>query len=429
MSREESIDPIVKHPAAFGADTLAWAASLTRRGHDLPDALEVAAAADVGQTPNEVVHRENKLTLHRYDPPDGPTQAIPILVAYALINRPYILDLQPDRSVIRRLRDAGFVVYLIDWGEPSRLDRSLGLADYVTWYLDRCVNILRDEQDVPTVNLLGYCMGGTMSAMYAALFPEKVNALGLMAAGLAFDDTGGVLELWGNDEYFEPNAVVEQFGNVPGEFLDAGFAMMNPIDNVIAKYVTLADNIDDEDFVANFTRMEQWLRDGIDVSGRAFVEFVTWIYQENRLAEGTLELDGMTVDPEAIEMPVLQIIGEYDHLIPPESSTPFNEIVGSDDVTTNTFSTGHIGLSVSSRSHKTLWPEVCTWFAERSEPGAARLETIDGIGDAYAQRLAAAGITDVESLAAADVDELAASVAIPRQRLESFIADAADRME
>jgi len=102
---------------------------------------------------------------------------VPILIVYALINKPYILDLQPDRSVVQTLLEAGFDVYLIDWGEPSKLDRSLSIDDYVNRYIDNCVDVVRERSGRDSINILGYCMGGTKSAMYASLYPRKSRTL------------------------------------------------------------------------------------------------------------------------------------------------------------------------------------------------------------------------------------------------------------
>ncbi|WP_257628498.1 class III poly(R)-hydroxyalkanoic acid synthase subunit PhaC [Haloplanus salinarum] len=429
----------------------------------IPDGLETMAEVEVGETPSEVVYRENKLELHHYEPlvPEEERHDVPLLFVYALINRPYILDLQPDRSVIRRMLEAGFDVYMIDWGEPSELDTSLSLHDYVNRYIDNCVDEVRERSGQDSINVLGYCMGGTMSVMYAALHPEKVRNLGLMAAGLCFDGTGGILEMWGDEDFFSPGAIVDTFGNVPAEFLDVGFALMDPVHNYVTKYGNLYDNIDDEDFVKNFARMERWLNDPIDVAGTAYREFLEDIYQGNELYRNELELNGERVDLGDITMPVLQVVGEYDHLIPPEASKPFNEKVASDDTEIMEFSTGHIGLSVSSSTHEHLWPNVADWFAERSidpvddepsEPAAeppeadtpdaavaedvetteadvadTDLQELDGIGPAYAERLTGAGVTSVEALADAEPATLSAEADIDEGRIRGWIEAANER--
>jgi len=362
--------------------------------------METMQAVDVGQTPSEVVYEENKLELLHYEPLTEEQEEVPILVIYALINRPFILDLQPDRSVIRRLLEAGHDVYMIDWNEPSRLDKHLALSDYINRYIDNCVDEVRERSDQDAINVLGYCMGGTMSAAYAALNPEKLNALALMAAGLCFDNTAGTLEDWGGEDYYDPRAVTETLGNMPGEMLDVGFALMDPIDNYVSKYVRLYDNLENEDFVANFARMETWLSEGIDVAGEAYAEFLEHFYQGNELHENEFHLDGEHVDVRNIDMPVLQVLGKYDHLIPPESSKPFNEVVGSDDTEVIEYPTGHIGLSVSGSSHEDVWPQVCEWFAERSE--GSDLEEIRGVGPTYAERLRDSGVATIHELAETD---------------------------
>ena len=432
-----------------------------------PEQLAEMASVDVGQTPSDVVYSENKLELLHYEPLTDEQHDVPILVIYALINKPFILDLQPDRSVIRRLLEAGFDVYMIDWNEPSRLDQHLTLEDYVDRYIENCVDEVRERSGQDSINVLGYCMGGTMSVMYAALHPEKVRNLGLMATGLCFDDTGGVLELWGDDEYFSPDGLTETYGNAPAEMLDVGFALMDPVANYVSKYVRLYDNLEDDDFVENFGRMERWLSEGIDVAGNTFAQFVTDIYQDNKLYNNELYLGDKHVDIGNIDMPILQITGEYDHLIPSDTSKPFNEVVASDDTSVIEYPTGHIGLSVSGSSHENVWPEVCEWYAERSQPAedveietggadesedsdAAEAEqppatadededgieandtddvdlvSIDGIGGTYADRLREAGIDSRADLAAADPETVAEATGAAEATVEDWIDQADD---
>ncbi len=467
----------MKNPYTLAMDMQrqAWegAAELAEKSRVAPERTETLENVEVGQTPSEVVYEENKLGLLHYESKTEEQHDVPILIVYALINKPYILDLQPDRSVVQTLLEAGYDVYLIDWGEPSALDRSLTLDDYVNRYIDNCVDTVRDRSGEDEINILGYCMGGTKSAMYASLYPEKVKNLALMASGLCFAGDGGVLELWGAEDYYDPDRVTNTYGNVPAEFLDVGFALMDPVANNVTKYVRFYDNMDDEDFVENFARMERWLSEGIDVAGAAYEEFITDIYQENKLMENELVLGGERVDLENIEMPVLQIVAEYDHLIPPNASKPFNDAIASEDTEILEFPTGHIGMSVSSRSHDELWPQVCEWFEERSgtdleaetESDAAEadpdesdaalaadvegdetgvgdegveieidgtgadgdLTDLSGVGDAYAEDLREAGIETIDDLAAADVADLATETGISPARLEDWIEQADSR--
>ena len=379
-----------------------------------PERIQDAAHVDVGETPNEVVYSENKLDLLHYESQTDEQYDVPILLVYALINKPYILDLQPDRSVIRRLLEAGFDVYLIDWGEPSNLDSSLSLYDYVERYIGNCVDVVRDRAGIDDINVLGYCMGGTMSAMYAALYPEKVRNLGLMATGLCYDGTGGVLERWGGEQY-DPGELVETFGNAPGELLSVGFAMMDPVQNFVTKYLRLYDNLEDEEFVENFVRMERWVRDSPDVAGEVYREFIEYIYQDNLLMRNDLHLDDRHVDVEELDMPILQLVAKYDHLVPPSSSVPFNDVVSSDDVTTIESPTGHIGLSVSSKAHEEVWPQACEWFAARSQPdeeGTAQADAEAAAAERRAEAGAEAAAETGESGAGTDEPEAGADEAV-----------------
>jgi len=361
---------MVFNPLAASLDassaTLEELTEATRKGQVLPERLGEMATVDVGQTPAEVVYEENKLELLHYGARTEAQHDVPMLVVWSLINRPYILDLQPDRSVVRRLLEGGHDVYMIRWNEPSRLDQHLGMADYVDRYIANCVDAVREDSGTEAVNLVGYCIGGALTAMYAARNPEKANTLGQIAGTLCFEGEGGVLELWGNDAYFDPESIVAVGGNVPADLLAEMFELMDPVQNKVTKYVSLYERLEDEAFVANFARMERWLDEGVDVAGRTYVEFMESVYQDNRLVRNELELDGEAVDVGNIDMPVLQIVGEYDDLVPAAASIPFNDAVGSDETDVIEFPTGHIGISVSSSAHEEYWPRVAAWFAEHS---------------------------------------------------------------
>jgi len=437
---------------------------------------------EVGQTPSNVVYEENKLELLHYESRTDEQHGTPILIVYALINKPFILDLQPDRSVVRRLLDAGHDVYLIDWNEPSRLDQHLTLDDYINRYIDNCVDVVRERSGADRINILGYCMGGTMTTIYTALHGEKVQSLGLMAAGLCFDETGGVLELWGDDEHYDPQDVVDAYGNVPADMLATGFALMDPVANYVSKYARLYDNLDNDDFVENFARMERWLDEGIDLAGQTYIQFLEDIYQNNKLYKNEMYVGDEHIDITSIDVPLLQITGEYDHLIPPETSKPFNEVVGSDDTEIIEYPTGHIGLAVSGSSHRDVWPEVAEWYlekspeepveeesadeepveeepAERSSDGAVQIEiddsaadseesaeeeaepdaadeieaaaetidveaAIDGVGPTYAERLRENDLGAVEALAEAAPEDIAKAAEVGVKRAEEWRSQA-----
>lgn len=320
----------------------------------------------IGTTPYDVIFTENKLRLLHYRPVVKKPNAVPLILIFALVNRPYILDLKPGRSVVEVLLNKGIDLYMIDWGAPGDEDKDLDFNHYINRYMKQVIKKVKRNSGQEKVNILGYCMGGTMSAMYTALYPEDVKNLILMTAGIDFR-VEGTLNLWGDKENFDVDKFVAAYGNIPPEFLQSGFLFMKPVENMISKYVNFYENVDNEAFVENFMAMEKWLNDNIAVPGEIFREFVKYLYQENQLAENKFKINGTLVDLKQIKCPVMNLIAEHDHLVPPDSSILFNDLISSKDKETIVFPTGHIGLSVSSRSLKGLWPDVADWIIARSK--------------------------------------------------------------
>ncbi|HEX3034654.1 MAG TPA: class III poly(R)-hydroxyalkanoic acid synthase subunit PhaC [Thermodesulfobacteriota bacterium] len=322
----------------------------------------------VGTTPHEVVYRENKLRLLHYLPVAEKVYPVPLLMVFALVNRPYILDLKPGRSVIEVLLKHGIDIYLIDWGIPGSEDKHLNHDYYINKYMRRVVDKVKKLSGSDKVSMLGYCMGGTMSAMYTTLYPEDIKNLILMTAGIDFKagSSVGMLNVWGDKSHFDVDKFVEAYGNAPPEFLQASFLFMKPVQNLVSKYVNFYEKADDKTFVEDFFAMEKWLNDNIPVAGEVFREFIKYCFQENLLVQNKFPIHGKLVDLRKIECPVLNLIAEKDHLVPPASSVGFSDLVSSKDKETIIFPTGHIGLSVSSKSLRELWPKVAGWLADRS---------------------------------------------------------------
>jgi poly(R)-hydroxyalkanoic acid synthase, class III, PhaC subunit len=320
----------------------------------------------VGITPHEVVFTENKLRLLHYHPVVEKPYPVPLVMIFALVNRPYILDLKPGKSVVEVLLKKGIDVYMIDWGVPGDEDKNLNLNHYINRYMRKVVSKVKKISGSGKVSIMAYCMGGTMSAMYTALYPEDVKNLILMTAAIDFK-VDGMLNLWADKPNFDVDKFVETHGNVPPEFLQISFLLMKPIQNLVSKYVGFYENIDNEQFVENFFAMEKWLNDNIPVAGEVFREFVKYCYQENLLVENKLRINGELVDLRKIKCSVLSLIAEHDHLVPPASSVALNDLISSKDKETIIYPTGHIGLSVSSKSLKDLWPRAADWLIARSK--------------------------------------------------------------
>ncbi|MCX7703014.1 MAG: class III poly(R)-hydroxyalkanoic acid synthase subunit PhaC [Planctomycetota bacterium] len=329
------------------------------------DVLSRASKIDVGTTPADVVHRMDKATLLHYHPTVKETAPVPILVIYALVNRYYMLDLQPDRSMIKNLLNAGFDVYLLDWGYPERGDRFLTLEDYIMGYMDESVDFIRNQSGTNSITLFGICQGGTFCIIYSALYPEKVKNLVTVVSPFDTDTDEGLLNVWSKS--MNVDKLVDIMGNVSGDFLNFAFLLLNPFRLMFHKYVDFLENLEDENFVTNFVRMERWIFDSPDQAGEAFRKFIKEIYQQNLLAKNRFYLGGKHVDLNKIKMPVLNVFAEFDHLVPPSSSRPFTEAIPSKDKQMLSFNTGHIGIFVGSRSQKEVCPKIAEWLKPRSQ--------------------------------------------------------------
>ncbi|MGB0723469.1 MAG: class III poly(R)-hydroxyalkanoic acid synthase subunit PhaC [Gammaproteobacteria bacterium] len=327
------------------------------------DILRDLGEIDTGTTEREVVMRRDKLVLYRYTPQVKRPSAVPLLIVYALVNRPYMVDLQPDRSMVRALLDAGLDVYLIDWGYPDAADRYLDLDDYINGYIHDCVTELCRRHDTEAVNMLGICQGGALSTCYAALHPERVRNLVTMVTPIDFQTPDNLLSRWARS--LDVDLLVDTLGNVPGALLNYTFLSMKPFRLTGQKYLDMVNLLDKPKALKNFMRMEKWIFDSPDQAGEAFRQFVKHFFQENRLLKGGLEIGGQPVDPARISMPVLNVYATQDHLVPPAASQALKTLVSSDDYSELAFKGGHIGIYVSGRAQREVPPAIAAWLKQR----------------------------------------------------------------
>ncbi len=331
----------------------------------LPGVLEKAQKIRKGVTPSEVVYEEDRVKLLRYLPKGEIRHKTPLIFVFALVNRPYILDLKESRSVVAHFVEAGYDTYLVDWGVPTHSDRHLTLDDHINGYIDNVVDYVRERNGVDQVNLLGYCMGGTMSSIYTSLHQEKVKNLILLAAGIDFSTREGLLNLWTDKENFNVDQFIDTFGNCPPEFLQSSFLMLKPVQNLIEKPLNFWENIENEKFIDDFLTMETWLNDNIPVPGEVYRQFVKNLYQENRLVQGTMPIGKHVIDLGNITCPVMNLMAQFDDLVPFCQSMPFNNLVSSKDRDSILLKAGHIGLAMGSRAQREVWPKVVQWLADR----------------------------------------------------------------
>ncbi|HNY51054.1 MAG TPA: class III poly(R)-hydroxyalkanoic acid synthase subunit PhaC [Smithella sp.] len=329
------------------------------------EVLQGQLNTDLATTPYEIVYEEDRVKLKHYIRNENADNKLktPLLVVYALINRETMLDLQPDRSVVKTFLEGGIDLYMVDWGYPKRKDHFLTIDDHVNGYMNNMVDFIRRKHKVPKINLMGICMGGSFSIMYSALHPDKIKNLVTTVTPSSFDTDKGLLHIWMRD--LDVDGIINTYGNIPGDLMNFGFLLLNPARLMIDKYVGFMENMDNKDFVENFVRMERWIFDSPDVPGATFRQFVEDCYKRNLLIQSRMVLGGQRVDLKNLTMPLLNFYGQYDHLVPPEACNQLTKAVGSRDVEDICLETGHIGIYVSSKFQKMFAPKIVHWLRER----------------------------------------------------------------
>lgn len=317
--------------------------------------------------PKEIIFRENKLILYRFQPKVKKPALTPLLIVFALINRPDILDFSADNSFIRGLLDAGRDVYLIDWGYPSPEDKNISLSTYIAGYLKACVNKIKDKSRQQQLDLLGICQGGVLSLCYASLFPLDVRQLVLISTPIDFQTKEDVLSQIARrastDEF------VKRQGNIPGSFLAQIFAGLRPFHLLGKKYLSLLDHLSgakpDPVWIKQFFLVEKWLVDTPDLAGRAFSEFIKIFYQQNSLVHGKFILDDHCIDLQTLTIPVLNVIARDDHIVPPCASRILRKHLPLADYSIKTLPAGHIGIYLSQKTRKRLPALIATWLKRK----------------------------------------------------------------
>ncbi len=348
------------HPDQLVDEVVQFNQTLSKGLKNLLDSDEISA----GVTPREEIYAEDKLKLFRYQPSTGVVQnRTPTLIIYALVNRPYMADIQENRSTVKGLLDAGQDVYLIDWGYPDRSDKYLTLDDYINGYIDRCVDVVRERHGIEKINILGICQGGVFSLCYSTLHQDKVKNLVTMVTPVDCKTPDNMLSHW--VQQMDIDMLVDTMGNLPGKMLNWTFLNLKPFQLMGQKYLSMVDIISEEKNVKNFMRMEKWIFDSPDQAGEAFRQFIKDFFQQNKLVEGGLMIGEREVDLAKLKLPLLNIFAEQDHLVPPDSSKALKNLAGSDDYTELSFPGGHIGIYVSGAAQKTVTPAIAEWLDAR----------------------------------------------------------------
>lgn len=328
------------------------------------EVLQHIKDVEIATTPKELVWQNDLVKLYHYKRDTPAKVKIPVLVSFAMMNRHDVLDLQPDRSLMKKLLDEGLDIYIMDWGYPKRQHMYLTMEDYIVEFMGGAVDFIRKTTKNDKIHKMGICQGGTFSTIYAALFPEKLKSLTVYVTPYDFSDKGScMLYKWTKD--LDVDAMVDNLGIIPADMLGAGFNSLKPSMD-ISKYFGVMDMMEDEAKLLNFLRMEKWKADCPDLAGEMFRKYIKDLWRDNKLIKGELEIGGRKVDLKNVTMPFLNVYATEDNIIPNNSTIPVNDLIGSKDKELYAFPGGHIGVFVGAKSQKELAPKVAKWVAEKS---------------------------------------------------------------
>jgi polyhydroxyalkanoate synthase len=313
-----------------------------------------------GLTEYEIIRETPLYRLLHYKPIKEQIYKPPVLIVYALINKSYIFDLQENKSWVKNLLEHGMNVYLLDWKAPSKMDKFTTVDDYVNIFIYECVEQIKHIENVKRISLQGYCMGATMSLMYTSLYQKNVRNLVTIAPIVDTDKDKSVIKNMA--KYMDIDRVLSYHDNFPYELLYLVYASLKPFKQGVNKYMNLFNNLDDENFVQNFLRIEKWLYDTPPIAGDAFRQWIKDIYQQNLFAKNKMIVGENKINLANINVPTLNVVAEADHLVSPECSMSLNELISSEDKSLMTFPTGHVGLVASGYSQKMVLPKISKWI-------------------------------------------------------------------
>ena len=317
-------------------------------------------------TPYTVIYEGGKVSLRYYAARGKVRHHTPMLLVYALIKRPFILDLQRGRSVIESLTNQGFDVYFIDWIPPDASDTWHGFEAYVNGDVANAVRAVQIHSGIERINLLGYCFGGLLSLMYTALHQRNIKNLVTMTIPL--DMSVRDLPIMNFVDVMDPamtETITKIYGNCPAWMMNSWFTAMNPTHHLLDKYVGAYRNSSRENYAETFELFEKWMQSDVPLAGQIFRELGSELSRDNKLFRNLMTIGDQLVDLKNVECPLLNMIADFDDVVAPNASKGLPELVGSADKRNLHFPTGHIGAAVSAPALKKLWPAIGSWLAER----------------------------------------------------------------
>lgn len=316
------------------------------------------------ETPYETVMTAPGLRLRRYSANPGSGKAA--FIVPAPIKRHYIWDLDPECSVVLRLLDEGFQVWLVEWTEPGEEDTHFGLEHYALRALDQCMDAIRAEGGPAKLILLSHSLGGVFATIYAALRPERVSGLVQVESPLHFargSGSFGPLVAFGP----QPEKVTRLFGRIPGSVLNLASMVASPSTFGSERIADMFASMGSTRHMRSHLLVERWTLDEAPMAPALFEEVVDRLYLRDAFMRGELDIAGQRIGPQNIVSPLLAIYDPRSTIIPPSSIIAFHDAAASPVKRLIAYQgdTGvalaHVGALVGSSAHAEIWPEVLAW--------------------------------------------------------------------
>jgi polyhydroxyalkanoate synthase len=326
----------------------------------------IATPAPVmGTTPKDLIYSRGTLNLYHYRPLADEIYRVPLLLVMATTNKGYIFDLAPGQSLVEYLLKQGYDVYVIDWNPPRADEKNLTLETYVLDFIPECVRRVQEDSGEEDVTVVGYCMGGVLSVMYAALHNDgPIKNLACFTTPIDYRHMT-MFQRWSDRRYFEVDRLVDTLGNIPPELIFTSFEMLRPATR-IAGQVQLWENMWNDDFVKSYRMFDRWSTDTLPLAGEYFRQTTKELMWENSLYHGTLALNGRRVDMKNIKVPLFHAVAQHDHIVPYDAAKPLVASVGSEDKKEIVLKGGHVSVVAGPNAVKRLWPALDQWLGERS---------------------------------------------------------------
>ena len=324
-----------------------------------------APPAKVGVTPKEILYERGTLRLYHYLPLADEIYRVPLLLVMATTNKAYVFDLAPGQSMVEYLLLQGFDVYVIDWEPPTPEERGLTLADYTQDFIPSCVRQVAQDCGELDISIVGYCMGGVLSLIYAASHTDgPLKNLVCLTTPVNWAEMG-LTRIWSDEKHFDVDRLVDTLGILPQDFVRASFEMLRPASRT-AGQARVWEQMWNDDFVKSYRAFERWGNETLPLAGEYYRDTTRELMWGNKLFTGELTINGESADLGNITIPVMHAVAEHDHIAPYTATKPLLELVSSSDKHELILKGGHVSLIAGPNAVRRMWPNVDAWLGERS---------------------------------------------------------------